>query len=421
MDKIWHVAVNDLRVTFRDKSVWLTLVVIPLVIIFFIGLANGGFGGGGGGGVRLLVDVFDGDGSDLSAEMLAALKESNSNIVLCPADNNAEDVCRLEGEPLTEARAAQRLTDGVTSATLVIPEDFGAKSLTGDAVSVVYRSQDNLNQNGPVLQALQAVLQRMGGAVVASRVGVDVFENSGLAGAAFRDESDRAAFSQQVYDTARQTWNDLPPVVTFSESAAQEGREPSGFSQSVPGIGTMYVMSTVLIGCLVLLTERKQWTFQRMLTMPMSPNQIVAGKMLARFVMGMIQYGVAFGFGVLLGVYFGDSPLALLLIMVAFTLCSTAFALLLATFVKTEMQAGSLLNLVVLILAPLGGAWWPLEIVPEWMQTVGHISPVAWAMEGFRGVIFHGGGVESVVPNVLILLAITVVVFFIAARRFKYE
>lgn len=420
MDKIWSVAVNDLRVTFRDKSIWLTLVIIPLVIIFFIGLANGGFGGDGGS-VTLLVDTFDQDGSDLSAELLANLKAANSSIVLCPADNNADDVCQLKGETLTEDMAARRITDGVTSATLVVPADFSGKALAGEPVNVVYRSQANLNQNGPVLQALQAVLQRVGGAVVASRVGEEVFENSGLAGATFRDEADRESFSQQVYTTARQTWDTLPPVVTFSESAEKEGREPSGFSQSVPGIGTMYVMSTVLIGCLVILTERKQWTFQRMLTMPVSANQVVAGKMLARFVMGMIQYAVAFGFGLLLGVYFGDSPLALLLIMVAFTLCSTAFALLLATFVKTEMQAGSLINLVVLILAPLGGAWWPLEIVPQWMQTVGHISPIAWAMEGFRNVIFHGGGVESVVPNVLILLAITVVVFFIAVRQFKYE
>ncbi len=420
MDKIWSVAVNDLRVTFRDKSIWLTLVVIPLVIIFFIGLANGGFGGGGGG-VRLLVDTFDQDGSDLSAELLVNLKAANDGIILCPADNTAEDVCRLKGSDLTDELAAERVTDGVTSATLVIPAGFGAKALAGEPVNIVYRSQDNLNQNGPVLQALQAVLQRLGGAVVAARVGVDVFEHSGLTGATFRDDADRAAFSQQVYDSARQTWDTLPSAVTFNESAAKEGRRPSGFSQSVPGIGTMYVMSTVLIGCLVLLTERKQWTFQRMLTMPIAPGQIVAGKMLARFVMGMIQYGVAFGFGLILGVYFGDSPLALLLVMVAFTLCSTAFALLLATFVKTEMQAGSVLNLVVLILAPLGGAWWPLEIVPQWMQTVGHLSPVAWAMEGFRSVIFHGGGVESVITPVLILLAVTAVVFVIAVRRFRYE
>lgn len=420
MDKIWSVAVNDLRVTFRDKSIWLTLVVIPLVIIFFIGLANGGFGSGDGG-VRLLVDAFDQDGSELSAELLANLKAVNGNIVLCPADNNADDVCRLDGQTLTEELAAKRLTDGVVNATLIIPADFSARALAGEPVDVVYRSQNAVGQSGPVLQALQAVLQRVGGAVVASRVGVDVFENSGLMGATFRDEADRAAFSRQVYDTARHTWDTLPPAVTFSESAEQEGRKPSGFSQSVPGIGTMYVMSTVMIGCLVLLTERKQWTFQRMLTMPVSPGQVVAGKMLARFVMGMIQYGVAFGFGLLLGVYFGDSPLALLLVMVAFTLCSTAFALLLATFVKTEMQAGSMLNLVILVLAPLGGAWWPLEIVPQWMQTLGHISPVAWAMEGFRNVIFHGGGVESVVTPVLILLAVTALVFVIAVRRFKYE
>jgi ABC-2 type transport system permease protein len=85
------------------------------------------------------------------------------------------------------------------------------------------------------------------------------------------------------------------------------------------------------------------------------------------------------------------------------------------------MQAASMLNLVVLIAAPLGGAWWPLEIVPQWMQTVGQLSPVAWAMNGFRSVIFHGGGVESVIPLVLVMLGMTVVVSLFAVSRLKYE
>ncbi|NWG17750.1 MAG: ABC transporter permease [Chloroflexi bacterium] len=420
MDKILSVARNDLQVTFRDRSVWLQLVIIPLVIIFFIGLANGGFGGDGGS-PHLLLDVFDQDGSALSTELLANLKAANPNLVLCPADNDADDVCRLDDAELTDTLAQERVTGGVTSAMLVIPAGFGEQARAGQPASLIYRSQNQIGETGPVLQALQAEVQRLGGAMIAARVGVDVFENSGLMGASFADENDRAAFDRQLYETARAIWAELPPAVTFNESAAQEGRQPSGFSQSVPGIGTMYVMSTVLIGSLILLQERKQWTFQRILTMPVAPGQIVAGKMLARFVMGMIQYSVAFGFGLILGVYFGDSPLALLLVMVAFTLCSTAFALLLATIVKTEMQAASMLNLVVLIAAPLGGAWWPLEIVPQWMQAVGQLSPVAWAMNGFRSVIFHGGGVESVIPSVLVMLGVTAGVFLLAVSRLKYE
>jgi ABC-2 type transport system permease protein len=155
--------------------------------------------------------------------------------------------------------------------------------------------------------------------------------------------------------------------------------------------------------------------------MPVAPWQFVGGKLLGRIINGLIQYGVAFAFGIMMGTYFGESPLAIAVLAVAFTLCSTALGLLLATVVKSEMQAASLINLVVLIAAPLGGAWWPLEIVPEWMRTVGHISPISWVMDGFRNVIYYGGGLESVLTSVLVLLGMTVVFFGLAVSRLKYE
>src|SRR5690606_6554093 len=121
--------------------------------------------------------------------------------------------------------------------------------------------------------------------------------------------------------------------------------------------GSMYVMFTVLAGAFILLRERKQWTLQRLITMPVARWQVIGGKMLARFIMGMIQYGVAFLFGALvLGVRFGGSLPALLLMMVSFVLCMTALAFLLATFVQSEMQASSVITLMALTLAPLGGA-----------------------------------------------------------------
>ncbi|MBC6936459.1 MAG: ABC transporter permease [Chloroflexi bacterium] len=411
MDKLWSVAANDIRVTFKDRTIWLQLVIIPVVIMFFIGLANGGFGGDGV--VKIRLDVFDQDNSALSGQLLGDLRAANEALILCPMDGGEDNACRLNGTTLTEELAAERVKNGTTQATIIIPAGFGEAALAGQPVSLIYRSQETPGQASPALGALQAVVQRVGGAAVAAQVAVQTTGSLAV--------EDEDGFKQAVYDDASALWNSLPPTVSFSESAAKEGRRPSGFSQSVPGIGTMYVMAATVVVMFVFIQERKQWTFQRILTMPVAPWQFVGGKLLARFINGMIQYGVAFAFGLIVGAYFGDSPLALVMVMVAFALCSTALGLLFATLVKTEQQAGSVINLVVLIAAPLGGAWWPLEIVPEWMRTVGHISPIAWAMDAFRSVIFYGGGVESVVTPVLVLLGMTAVLFIVAVSRLKYE
>ena len=76
-------------------------------------------------------------------------------------------------------------------------------------------------------------------------------------------------------------------------------------------------------------------------------------------------------------------------------------------FVVSATQATGVTLFLTLTLAPLGGAWWSLEIVPAWMRTVGHISPVAWAMDGFRSLMFESGGVATVAVPILVLLGMT--------------
>src|SRR5690606_41999788 len=52
-------------------------------------------------------------------------------------------------------------------------------------------------------------------------------------------------------------------------------------------------------------------------------------------------------------------------------------------------------QLLGLTFASLGGAWWPLEIVPRYMQQIGHLSPIAWAMDAFRDLLFYQGDRKS--------------------------
>jgi len=118
---------------------------------------------------------------------------------------------------------------------------------------------------------------------------------------------------------------------------------------------------------------------------------------------------------------FGSDPPALLAVMAAFVLCITALTFALAPWIASEGQARGLVLLLSLSLAPLGGAWWPLEIVPEFMRTLGHLSPVAWAMNAFQDLIWFNGGFTDVLPEIGVLLAASAVLFIFGIRSFKYE
>ena len=195
----------------------------------------------------------------------------------------------------------------------------------------------------------------------------------------------------------------------------------NGFNQSAPGMGSLYVMFTVLGGMAVLLRERRQWTLQRLLALPLSRAQILGAKIGVYFSLGMIQYFIVFAVGAALGMDFGASPAAILAVMAAFVLCITALTFALAPWITSEGQARGFVLLLSLSLAPLGGAWWPLEIVPQFMQTIGHLSPVAWAMDAFQDLIWYNGGFPDVLPEIGVLLAAAAVLFAIGIRSFKYE
>lgn len=412
MTKLLQVALNDLRVSLKDRSVWVNLTVIPVFLIFIVGLVNGGAANGGEGDTVLL-DVLNQDTSELSASFLDSLRQANPTLVLCPMDNDDEDICGLSDESLTESRSVERIDDDEVSALLIIPAGFGEAVINGEPVDVTFRSESDPTQPSPLLQSVQAAVQQVAGASVAAQVGAQVYaENTG---------DDAGDFRETVYEDAAQRWENPPSVVTYQVATADDGETTSGFTQSAPGMGTMYVMFTVLAGAVVILQERGYGTLQRLAVMPLRLWQLLGGKMLARFVLGIIQFLIAFVAGAFFGANFGDDPLALVLVMVSFTLTTTALALVLATFVDREQQANSLTTFLVLVAAPLGGAWWPLEIVPDFMQTLAYLSPVGWAMTAFNELMFYDGGLVDVLPSILVLVAAAAVLFGIGIMRFRYE
>lgn len=414
---ILNIALNDLRIFFSNRGNIIGLVLLPVAFTLVLGFAFSG-----GGPTVLRVDVIDQDQSDASQQLIAGMRASYDALVICPDD--AANGCPA-GEMDVET-AQERVINGQVQSAIVIPEGFGESLSNLQPVTLEYYSQQDVRSGDPVYQALSSVVQRTSAAIRAADVGLDVTDNMIVTGDGtvplFVSDEDRDAFQQDVYQRAEAEIASTPVTVQLvTQEAGNEMSLGSGFGQSVPGMGSMYVMFTVFGGLALLARERDQWTLQRLMSMPLTGAEIMGGKMLAYFTLGMIQYAVVFAVGVIVGTPLGDSPLALVLVMVAFVTCMVALTFLLATRITNESQASGITLLLALTLAPLGGAWWPLEITPDFMQTLGRLSPVSWAMDGFQNVIFFSGGVADVMTPVLVLLGIALVFFVIGVRGFRYD
>ena len=64
-----------------------------------------------------------------------------------------------------------------------------------------------------------------------------------------------------------------------------------------------------------------------------------------------------------------------------------------------------------ILLAPLGGLWWPLELVGPFMRRVAYFTPTGWAMEGVNAMLAFGAGAADVAPFALGFAALFAVSF----------
>ncbi|MBV7331917.1 ABC transporter permease [Chloroflexi bacterium TSY] len=209
-----------------------------------------------------------------------------------------------------------------------------------------------------VEQTVSAVLQEVNGASLAGVSGA--LWNLKRTEQLWTGHSDAGdQFVEDIYADAATRIDQLPDSVRYTTTTGEDEDDvDDGFGQSVPGMGSMFVMFTVLGGMALLLRERQQWTLQRLAALPLSRAQILSGKILTYFTLGMIQFLIIFGWG-----YLSDSDSAQIHLRCSdydcVHLCCTAIAFAIAPRLTSTNQASGITQLLSLSFAPLGGACGP--------------------------------------------------------------
>ncbi|MDD5371409.1 MAG: ABC transporter permease, partial [Anaerolineaceae bacterium] len=93
----------------------------------------------------------------------------------------------------------------------------------------------------------------------------------------------------------------------------------------------------------------------------------------------------------------------------------------LGAFVKTEGQANGLSILFGMVMALLGGCWYPIELFPQFVRTAVKVLPTTWAMQGLLDLVLRGQGLVEILPVAGVLLVFALVFFAVGVLRFRYE
>lgn len=404
---VFDIAFLYLHSIFRRRDSIVLYFFIPLLFTFLLGRATEENSNSGGiASVVLPLAILNQDSGQFGQTLIQRLQEE--------ANLTVTEVTTKE-EGLNAVRQEESI------AFLIIPPDFTNHLKQNLPLDFYVDPVDTISAQSVEQLILEAVGE-LNSSLDSATVSTVVAEELGLFS---QGDQEREAYFEAAIQQAQFAWH-TPPITIHSQietPVVTTGNDiPAGHDQASPGMLTMFTMLFMLGGATALVTERNLGTLRRLFVMPVSKASIIMGKMTGIYLSGLIQIAILILAGIFLfGVQWGRSPFALVAVILGFTFAVSSLSLLMATLTSTAAQVNAISTLIVLSLAALGGAWWPLEIVPAWMQTIGKLSPVSWAMAGFQDVISRGLDITAVLPEVAVLSAFGLVFLVISIAQFKYD
>jgi len=394
MIRIIDIALKDLMQLLRERETFLFLLILPVIFTLLFGFAFGGFGGGESD-PRLPVGYLDQDDSPPSRELHGLL--------------DASEVIRLDEDDTRAPTDLEKLVaDEKLAAAVVIPAGYGEATLAGAPTRLILFADASTAAGRSVQNEVLTAVNRLASAVRTATIVAQV-------------AGDPALFDR-AFQTAVAAWEHPPVTVTETTSAAIDQKSNSALSlaHTSPGMMVQFAIAGLLTAAQIIVTERKSRALQRLLTTATARVHILLGHYLAMLalILGQFVILIAFGQLVLKVDYLREPGATTLMAIASVPMCVAALGLLIGTLAKSEDQAVIFSIVPMFVLAGLGGAWVPLEVTGAVVQAIGHVSPVAWAMDGFKNVVSRGLGLESVLLPALALLGYAVLFFAVATWRF---
>lgn len=201
--------------------------------------------------------------------------------------------------------------------------------------------------------------------------------------------------------------------------AGQDVKSPAA-TRIVGGWAMQFLLFALSAAATALFYERDQGIFHRILAGPVSRAQILWSKFIYGICIGMLQLITLFLAGRILYGIDVENHIGYLLLVCAFAAAAcTAFGMLLAAVSPSPEAASGLATFLILLMCAVGGAWFPVTLMPEFIQQASKLTLVYWAMEGFAQVLWADASFMELLPTLGILGAMTVAVMVIAVWRFN--
>jgi ABC-2 type transport system permease protein len=389
---IFDIAFKDLMQLTRDFKTFMFLLIMPVIFTLLFGFAFGGFGGADSDS-RLPVGYLSQDDHWVTDSLHSLLAGSEVILLNEKAARTSSDLEKL-------------VTDGDLAAAIIVPHGYGRDVLKDKTARLIVFADTGSPTWTTVQADLLSTTSRLDGAARTATIISNI-------------DAEEIPFDY-AFERSLSAWDEPPITIKETTSLAVKKTSSQGMAlaHTAPGMMLQFAIAALLTAAQIIVTERRSRTLQRILTTATSRIQIVLGHYLAIFLLIFAQFTILITFGqFILKVEYFRVPQATLLVALSAALCISALGLLIGIVARTEEQAIAFSLIPMFVFSGLGGAWVPLEFTGATFRAIGHLSPVAWGMDGFENIVARGLGFESVWLPAAALVGYAVLFFLLAVWR----
>ena len=396
---------KDLRRMRRDPLALATSLGIPLVLVTLITL------------------VFSGGQATPQGRLLVADEDKTLLSQALTAAFSREPLAKmLVMEPTAREEGRRRMDRGDASALLIVPKGFQEAFLRNQPVQLQLVTNPAQEILPRIVEETLAIVvdggfyvQRLGAVPLSS------FVATGQAQGQAPDDETVARASVAFNRLGRSLSKYVnPPLIDLDLHVAAEQQA----NQNVAALflPAMLFMGLLFIGnahALDIWREQAWGTLRRLATTPASLRTLLGGRLIS---LALILLGVAVA-GVAGMRWAAHVPVAsVLLATLWLVLSGAAFYLLLvmiAVNASSQRSANVIGNLVVFPLSLLGGSFFPFEMMPDWMASIGQLTPNGWAVTQFKAFVAGSAHMKDFVSGAVYMAVAGSLLFFLTVRRMR--
>lgn len=334
------IAWNMVRRTLGRKKGWVVYLVMPCIVVALAVLLLGQTKA-----VGIVVSYVNEDEGPAGQYMIRELARQDQYVLK---------------EAASEADLRDGLLHNTSTVGIWIPSGFSQGLIEGGVPGVKLYELTASEGAASVRLTVESAIQRLDGTG-------SIIRTAG-------EEADGIPMMEQVLAQVEQ--NTIGTATTDLHLYSRPGLA------NVTGFTLMFMMGLISSAVTLIVDDRRQRTMSRIYTAPVRAYEIALGNFLGSLVVGSLQVMVVlllsrtvlrYDYGIPFGLHF--------LILTAFMMVSLGLATTIAGMIRNDKNTALINSLIITPTSMLGGCFWPISIMPDFMQKIANFIPQKWAIE----------------------------------------